>query len=237
MAYIGGVRANVISVLTQNSRRLFISSLAIATVLLTSVGEANSALPSCSGTQKAQLTQITASNIKLSSAIASQNELYRITKNKYGDANLAGDQISTQRFKLDLESIQIRINNLKRQSQQNDTKMTSITKKCNPEGGLKSGGNTKKQNCTSDVIYQLEVIRDDYYSYTDHVLEIQAYLKKAKFDYQEAVSWGQMSMAAQIQIYIRDANIEGQKSQTQAILLQKQFNELNSSCKNSGVNL
>jgi hypothetical protein len=127
--------------------------------------------------------------------------------------------------------------NLNRQFQQNDAKTKSITSKCNPEGGLKSGANTKKQNCTSSVIYQLEDIREDYYSYKDHVLEIQAYIKKAKFDYQEALSWGQMNVAAQVQINIRDANIEGQKSEIQASLLQKQFNELNSSCKNSGVNL
>ena len=198
---------------------------------------ANSALPNCSGTQKAQLTQITASNFKLSSSMASQNDQYQITKSRYTNAMLSGDQISTQRLKLDLESIQIRINNLNRQFQQNDAKTKSITSKCNPEGGLKSGANTKKLNCTSGVIFQLEDIREDYYSYMDHVLEIQAYIKKAKFDYQNALSWGQMNEAAQMQINIRDANIEGQKSSIQADLLQKQFNELNSSCKNSGVNL
>ena len=198
---------------------------------------ANSALPNCSGTQKAQLTQITAANIKLSSSMDSQNQLYQVTKNKYGNAMAAGDQITAQRLKLDLESIKIKINNLERQSQQNETKMQSITKKCNPGSNSKSGASTKKQNCTADVVFQLENIRDDYYSYKDHVAEMKVYLKKAQFDYQDALSWGNMGLAARIQSNISVANIEGQKSETQAILLQQQFSELNSSCINSGVNL
>lgn len=202
---------------------------------LTIVHPSSAKLRACSGAEKAKLVSYRADSIKISSSIDNEKVNYAKAQIDYQNAIASNASSSAQAAKLNMQKFQLRIDSYNRQLSDIDRKTRAINSVC--DSNLKVSAKFKKPNCNDSIKIQLESIRDDYYAYQDEIDQIQIYIKEQQFAYQDALSWGDMSRAARAQFNIRDASLQAQKDLAQKALLQQQFQELNSSCLNSGIGL
>jgi hypothetical protein len=89
--------------------------------------------------------------------------------------------------------------------------------------------------CSPNTIYDLRDIiaaHDDLLSVPD---DVQAYIKEMQRAYADAVSWGQMSNAAQAQMNIQSAVREAQIAMANMAKLERQFKDITATCKATGV--
>jgi hypothetical protein len=106
---------------------------------------------------------------------------------------------------------------------------------CKKTSGKLKWASAGLPECSPNTIYDLRDIinlRDELLSIPS---EVQLYIKEMQLAYQEAISWGQMSTAAQAQINIQDATRQAQVAIGNMAKLEREFKDITAKCKATGV--
>lgn len=90
-------------------------------------------------------------------------------------------------------------------------------------------------NCSPSTVYDLRDMMEQHDYLLTIPAEVQAYIKEMQFAYANALSWGQMSDAAQAQMNIQAASREAQVAMGEAAKIEREFKNTLDRCKASGV--
>lgn len=221
------------------SRKLSISRSLIVLVFLfnflTVVNPSGAALRACTAGEKASLTKLQRSALTLNDSYSRAKLEYQKVQQDYLNNMAAGSSVGAARAKIEMQRYQNSMNTIERELGKIDSSRNAITKKCN--SNLTGKTTSKKKACTNAEKYQLANLSNEYGEYQYYVEEYKLAIEEEKFNYQEAVSWGQFSDAARAQINIQQYSQEIQKMLAQIAFIEREFKEINSGCTGSGISL
>lgn len=219
---------------TRTSSILVIFSLLLLNVVTMS-SPSSGALRACNASEKASLTKLQRSVFNLKDSYANAQLLFQKAQQEYSNNIAAGSSYGADKARIEMQRHQNTMNAIERELGKIDSARNAITKKCNPDSTAKV--TSKKKTCTSSERIQLSNLSDQYAEYQYYVDEFKLGIEDEKYNYQNAISWGRMSDAARAQINIQKYTQEIQKIFVQLSLIEREFNEVNSGCKNSGISL
>ena len=221
------------------SRNIGLSRSLIILVLLfnflTVSNPSNAALRACTATEKASLTKLQRSTLTLKESYSTAKLRYQKAQEDYSNNMAVGSSIGAARANVEMQRHQNSMNTVERELGKIDTARNAITKKCNSNSTAKT--TSKKKSCTYLEKNQLANLSSEHGEYQYYVDEYKLGIEDERFNYQEAVSWGQFSDAARAQINIQRYSEEIQKMFGQMALIEREFNEINSGCTGSGISL